>query len=131
MLSLNIILTFFVIKDQATKKSLLKGRYCNGLYPLPLKSLKLAFGVFKPSVETWHYSLGHPCIPIVERVVSSFNLLVSVIQIKIMCVMLSNRQKSINYHIKNLIVLRSILQNLLTQMSGVMLPNPLVENNVM
>jgi hypothetical protein len=69
---------FFVIKDRATRRLLLKGRCHNGLYPLPLKSLKksskLAFGVYKPSLERWHNRLSHASIPIVERVVSSFNL---------------------------------------------------------
>jgi hypothetical protein len=42
---------FFVIKNRAMRKLLLKGWCHNGLYPLPLKSLKLAFGAFKPSLE--------------------------------------------------------------------------------
>jgi hypothetical protein len=69
---------FFVIKDRATRRPLLKGRSHNGLYPLPLKSLKksskLAFGVYKPSLERWHSHLGHASIPIVKRIISSFNL---------------------------------------------------------
>jgi hypothetical protein len=56
------------------RRPLLRGMCCNGLYLLPLKSLKLAFGVFKPSLERWHSRLGHPSIPIIERVISSFNL---------------------------------------------------------
>jgi hypothetical protein len=39
-----------------------------------MESLKLAFGVFKPSLERWHSHLGHPSTPIVEKVVSMFNL---------------------------------------------------------
>jgi hypothetical protein len=65
---------YFVIKDRATRKPLLRGRCHNGLYPLPLKSLKLVFGAFKPSLERWHNRLGHPFFPIVKRVVSSFDL---------------------------------------------------------
>jgi hypothetical protein len=41
---------YFVIKDRATRKPLLKGHCHKGLYPLPVESLKLAFGVFKPSL---------------------------------------------------------------------------------
>jgi hypothetical protein len=65
---------FFVIKDRATRKPLLRGRCRNGLYPLPVKSLKLAFGVSKPSFERWHSRLDHPSVPIVEKVISNFNL---------------------------------------------------------
>jgi hypothetical protein len=65
---------YFVIKDRATRKLLLRGRCHNGLYPLPLKFLKLVFGAFKPSLERWHIRLGHPSFSIVERVVSSFDL---------------------------------------------------------
>jgi hypothetical protein len=56
------------------RKPLLRGPCHNGLYPLPLKSLKLDFGAFKPSLERWHSHLGHPSFPIIERVVSSFGL---------------------------------------------------------
>jgi hypothetical protein len=65
---------FSVIKDRAMRKPLLRGRCHNSLYPLPVKSLKFAHGVFKPYLEIWHNRLGHPSIPIVERVISSFNL---------------------------------------------------------
>jgi hypothetical protein len=65
---------FFVVKDQATRKPLLKGRCRNGLYPLPMKSLKLAFGVSKTSFERWHSCLGHPSVPIIKKVISNFNL---------------------------------------------------------
>jgi hypothetical protein len=65
---------YFVIKDRATRKPLLRGWCHNGLYPLTLKSLKLVFGAFKPSLERWHSRLGHPSFPIIKRVVSSFGL---------------------------------------------------------
>ncbi|WVZ51499.1 LOW QUALITY PROTEIN: hypothetical protein U9M48_002643 [Paspalum notatum var. saurae] len=63
---------YFFIKDQATKKTLLKGRCHNGLYPLP--SIKRAYGAVKPSIDRWHSRLGHPAPPIVERLISQFNL---------------------------------------------------------
>jgi hypothetical protein len=65
---------YFVIKGHATRKPLLKGRCHKGLYPLQVESLKLAFGAFKPSLARWHSHLGHPSIPIIERIVSHFNL---------------------------------------------------------
>jgi hypothetical protein len=65
---------YFVIKDHSTRRHLLRGRCHKGLYPLPVKSLKLAFGVFKPSLARWYSRLGHPSIPIIERVVNKFNL---------------------------------------------------------
>jgi hypothetical protein len=70
---------FFVIKDKVTKKVLLKGPCHRGLYPLsssslPSSPIKQAYGVSKPSLATWHSRLGHPSSPIVEKVVSLFNL---------------------------------------------------------
>jgi hypothetical protein len=70
---------FFVIKDKATKKVLLRGPYRRGLYPLSSSSLlpasiKQAYGVNKPSFTTWHSRLGHPASPIVEKVISLFTL---------------------------------------------------------
>jgi hypothetical protein len=40
---------FFLIKDQATKNTLLKGRCHKGLYPLPASSVKQALSATKPS----------------------------------------------------------------------------------
>jgi hypothetical protein len=65
---------FFFIKDCATRKLLLKGRCRNGLYPLPASLARQAFGVNKPSFHRWHSRLGHPVIPIVQKIISLFNL---------------------------------------------------------
>jgi hypothetical protein len=65
---------YFVIKDRATRRPLLRGWCHKVLYTLTLKSLKLAFGVFKPSLERWHSRLGHPSIPIIKRFVNKFSL---------------------------------------------------------
>jgi hypothetical protein len=65
---------YFVIKDHAMRRPLLKGWYHKGLYPLLVESLKLVFGAFKPSLARWHSQLGHPFIPIVERVVNKFKI---------------------------------------------------------
>jgi hypothetical protein len=39
---------YFAIKDRVTRRPLLRGRCHKGIYPLLVKSLKPAFGVFKP-----------------------------------------------------------------------------------
>ena len=54
---------FFLIKDQATKSTLLRGRCHNGLHTLPLTPpSKQVFGVVKPSISRWHSRLGHPSL---------------------------------------------------------------------
>ncbi|WVZ77133.1 hypothetical protein U9M48_025033 [Paspalum notatum var. saurae] len=65
---------FFLIKDQGSRSTLLRGPCKQGLYPLPTPHAKHAFGVSKPSIDKWHSRLGHPAIPIVQRVVRNFNL---------------------------------------------------------
>jgi histone deacetylase 1/2 len=62
---------YFLIKDRATKNTILRGRSHKGLYPLPSTDpIKQAFGVVKPTFARWHSRLGHPSAPIVSRVVS-------------------------------------------------------------
>lgn len=66
---------YFLIKDQATKSTILKGRCYRGLYPLPSdRSIKQAFGVVKPSLSRWHNRLGHPSFSVVSKIVSSNKL---------------------------------------------------------
>jgi len=70
---------FFLIKDQATKAILHKGRCRGGLYPLALSRpevelRKEAFGVTKPSLSRWHSRLGHPAFSIVDQILSDNNL---------------------------------------------------------
>jgi hypothetical protein len=65
---------FFLIKDPNTKNTLLRGKCRNGLYPLPPSTFKCALGAIKPSLSRWHDRLGHATRPIVERVVTEFNL---------------------------------------------------------
>jgi hypothetical protein len=64
---------FFLIEDQATKKTLLEGKCRGGLYPLP-QSRHEVHSAIKPSTARWHSRLGHPAFPIVHRVISSNNL---------------------------------------------------------
>jgi len=66
---------FVLVKDQATKNTILRGPCHGGLYSLPSNSpLKQAFGVTRPSFERWHNRLGHPSRSIVSKVVSNYNL---------------------------------------------------------
>jgi hypothetical protein len=63
---------FFLIKDQVTKKMLLEGKCRDGLYPIP-ESRREAHSAIKPSMARWHSRLGHPALPIVNRVISENN----------------------------------------------------------
>jgi hypothetical protein len=61
---------------------LLKGPCRGGIYPLPSSSVmknvfrvsKMTCRVVKPSLDRWHNRLGHPSIPIVQRVIKESNL---------------------------------------------------------
>ena len=64
---------YFLIKDQATRQVLHRGRCKQGLYPLQCRSSqdfsqKQVYGVNKPSSSVWHSRLGHPVFSIVNRV---------------------------------------------------------------
>jgi histone deacetylase 1/2 len=69
---------FFLIKDQVTKNTLLRGKCRNGLYPLPASAststIKQAHAVSKVSLSRWHSRLGHPSSSIVKQVISRNNL---------------------------------------------------------
>ena len=69
--------TFFLVKEQGTRKTLLRGRCRQGLYPVssaPFSSSKQAFGANKLPVERWHSRLGHPSSTIVRHVLSHNNI---------------------------------------------------------
>jgi hypothetical protein len=68
---------FFLIKDQVTKKILLRGPCRDGLYLLhlmPSAHQKMFLSIIRPSPHRWHYRLGHPSIDIVHHILSSNNL---------------------------------------------------------
>ncbi len=65
---------YFFLKDQITRKTLLKGRSWRRLYPLPHSSLKQAYSAIKLSLDRWHHRLGHPSITTVKQVVNKFSL---------------------------------------------------------
>jgi hypothetical protein len=65
------------------KITLHRGSCQDGLYPLePSLSQgsanKQAFGAELPSTYKWHSRLGHPSLPIMERIISSNRLSVSI-----------------------------------------------------
>jgi hypothetical protein len=65
-----------LVKDQATKKTLLHGRCKGDLYPLqhPSDPGKQVLSAVKPSSSRWHSRLGHPSFEIVRRVISEHNI---------------------------------------------------------
>jgi histone deacetylase 1/2 len=71
---------YFSIKDQGTRKTLLRGRCEGGLYPLKSSSLQSSQNkqvlatVAKPSVSLWHHRLGHASQPVVKHVLDRFQL---------------------------------------------------------
>jgi hypothetical protein len=64
---------FFLIKDQATRRTLLEGKCRGGLYPLP-ESRREAHSAVNPSTARWHSRLGHLALSIVNRVISENKL---------------------------------------------------------
>jgi hypothetical protein len=73
---------FFCSKDLDTRNILLKGSCQGGLYHLPASTFKKlacgvnksVLGVNKPSIKRWHNRLGHPTLPIIQRVIRKINL---------------------------------------------------------
>jgi histone deacetylase 1/2 len=65
---------FFLVKDQATKRTLLQGRCRGGLYSLKSTPPKQAFGGTKLPSPRWHSCLGHPSLPVVQEVLSKNKL---------------------------------------------------------
>lgn len=69
----------FFIKEQGTKRTLLRGTCEGGLYPLkpnPSRSSSnnQALGVTKASTTLWHHRLGHASTPVVQQVLSRHRL---------------------------------------------------------
>jgi histone deacetylase 1/2 len=71
---------FFLVKDKATRRILLRGRSQGGLYPLPLgraqsSSPRHAASTVKITSSHWHQRLGHPTNNIVNSIVRQNDLL--------------------------------------------------------
>lgn len=64
---------YFLVKDLATKKIILRGRRHRGLYPLPSSTSKQSYSVI-PSFTRCHSRLGHPSTSIVARIISKNKL---------------------------------------------------------
>jgi hypothetical protein len=66
---------YFLIKDLAMKKILLRGNCKGGLYSLKSgsSSNKVTCGAIKSSTR-WHNRLGHPSFVVVEQVLSTNNI---------------------------------------------------------
>jgi hypothetical protein len=63
--------SFYLIKDQQTRRTLLHDRCEVGLYPIPTTvspSGKACLSIIKPSTLQWHDRLGHASYKIVSRV---------------------------------------------------------------
>lgn len=66
---------FFLVKDQATKHLLLRGKCRNGLYTLPNNCQALLAA--KTSPDLWHQRLGHPALPVTLRILQNNNIAVN------------------------------------------------------
>jgi hypothetical protein len=64
----------FAIKEQDTKRTLLRGPCEGGLYPLKPIQNKEVLGAFKPTASLWHHRLGHASSHVVEQILSRHNL---------------------------------------------------------
>jgi hypothetical protein len=69
---------YFLIKDQATRKVLLRGPCRGDLYPLPKHLLSptqhLILSTIKPSLEWRHCHLGHPACDIISCIIRTNKL---------------------------------------------------------
>ena len=70
---------FFLVKDKATRRILLRGRSKGGLYPLPLGrashlSERQASSSVRVSSSQWHQRLGHPSKNVVSSIVRNNDL---------------------------------------------------------
>jgi hypothetical protein len=67
---------YFLVKDQATRKILLRGKCRGGLYPWPSlewSPSKCVFMVTRPYAARWHDRLGHPSMVVISKVVKENN----------------------------------------------------------
>ena len=69
--------SYFLVKDQPTKKLLHKGPSKHGLYAFTTSSNStrpLALIGERASIDSWHSRLGHPAFKVVSRILSKFSL---------------------------------------------------------
>jgi hypothetical protein len=89
---------FFLIKDQAMRRTLLEGKCRGGLYPLP-ESRREAHSAVNSSTARWHSRLGHPAFPLLIESLVRINYLVLGKLVRIQFVMPVNKPKDTNYPI--------------------------------
>lgn len=79
----NVFLEFhpdhFVIKEQMTRKPILRGQCEGGLYPIKSSSSrsvrnKEALSVLKPPTSVWHSRFGHAAALVVQQILSHHKL---------------------------------------------------------
>lgn len=78
--SIEFLPSSFFVKDLQSKAMLFQGQTKNGVYEWPISpasSPLLAFSTTKTTYPAWHHRLGHPSLPTLKHMVSSFNLDVS------------------------------------------------------
>ena len=70
----------FLVKDQATRRTILQNKSRWRLFPVTGRHSapqRQVLGAIKPSRSRWHKRLGHPSLPVVQKIVRDFNLPVS------------------------------------------------------
>lgn len=74
----NLLIEFssdsYVVKDRLKGTHLHKGPSKDDVHEWPSISSIVAFSNVKTSAIDWHHGLGHPSLPILKSLVSSFNL---------------------------------------------------------
>ena len=71
---------FFLVKDQATRRTILQNKSRWGLFPVTgwqSAPQCQVLAAIKPSTSRWHKLLGHPALPVVQKIIHDFNLPVS------------------------------------------------------
>ena len=71
---------FFLVKDQATRRTILQNKSRWGLFPVTGRQSapqRQVLAAIKPSTSRWHKRLGHPALPVVQKILRDFNLPVS------------------------------------------------------
>lgn len=71
---------FFLVKDQATRRTILQNKIRWGLFPVTewqSSPQRQVLAAIKPSISRGHKRLGNPALPVVQKILRDFNLPVS------------------------------------------------------
>jgi histone deacetylase 1/2 len=107
----------FLVKEQSTRKTILKGRCEHGLYPIRPQN-KEVLGAVKPTTSMWHHRLGHAAPAIVHQVLHRHQLPLPRSPIILVSVMPVNKAKVTNCHILDRTVFHLVLLILFSVMYG-------------